>query len=1059
MCSFAYCNSTRRRVSFAELCAALHQCHFKGNFKAIWKELDKDGSGFITFDEFDSRAAEVLGAFEALVLDKYSSFLEAWKAFDVDGNGCLTESEFVSRCTVLGYAGNSRKLFKYLLSKAHNKHVTLSDFAPGAYQESLLDPDRNKDLSRKDSVSRAKAEENARRMERFDLRALKNLLVKKHGSLAAAWKQGLDLDRNGKLTFAEFSKAVRELGFHGNIKACWAELNADGSNDVSLAELDPKAHAHLFHFEQHVQANHGSYSEAWAAANIAPGTRIHEAKFQQLCREFDYDGDTKEVFKHLIAKPGVSSFSLTELDGRVLQESHYHPDRLNPTSAKEKLEAWNREKAAHDMAATDLAAMKRLLVNRYGSIPAAWRHSLDPDGNNQVSFAEFGNAMREIGYKGGIKDAWKELDKDGNGFITPDEFDPVSHRVLSRFRDWLEAWDFLDAKKNHRVDEPTFAQRCEELGYEGDTSKLFKYLLAHASFEFILLKDLDPNAAKELHVDPDRFSTQLKKEEYDRAQAEIKEQQKSQIASDVPSLMKLLRKRFGTITQAWRHGLDLHGNGRISFMEFCRALQQLCVRGNLKLIFKDLDFDGNGSLTLAEFDPQAHEAVAKFKELIQERYGSFPEAWSKLDTKKKGQMNETDLLEQCELLGYEGDASQLFRYLLYKARGTFITMEDLDPHAAHEHRLEVSDPKDVGAYDFKSLRSLLVNRYGTMPAAWKHCLDLRNNGFVGFVEFSKAMRMVGFKGSPRELWAELEKDEKGHVTLEAFDAQAFQDIKQFKELTLQRHGDMLTAWEVFDQNRNGSLDEAEFADICADLGYEGDSGRLFQMLLDEPCSVHLTLADVDFEAWQEPASDPERFSSGADLKAALERKAEEFMARGNVVADLPGLKRVLANKYGTMSCAWKHCMDSNKDGRISFMEWGKALRGEGFRGPIRELWLELDKDSNGTITLGEFDPESDKVLTEFRDLVLKSYATFPEAWASMFGVGEGDQVVEDAFTEGLFELGYEEDAHRLFRYLLEKPLENSHFIKLENFEPFHLKRSGRDLENALKEELVREGLI
>jgi len=141
------------------------------------------------------------------------------------------------------------------------------------------------------------------------------------------------------------------------------------------------------------------------------------------------------------------------------------------------------------------------------------------------------------------------------------------------------------------------------------------------------------------------------------------------------------------------------------------------------------------------------------------------------------------------------------------------------------------------------------------------------------------------------------------------------------------------------------------------------------------------------------------------------------------------------------------------------MEWGKALRGEGFRGPIRELWLELDKDSNGTITLGEFDPESDKVLTEFRDLVLKSYATFPEAWASLFGVGEGDQVVEDAFTEGLFELGYEEDAHRLFRYLLEKPLENSHFIKLENFEPFHLKKSGRDLENALKEELVREGLI
>merc|ERR1712232_231786 len=122
--------------------------------------------------------------------------------------------------------------------------------------------------------------------------------------------------------------------------------------------------------------------------------------------------------------------------------------------------------------------------------------------------------------------------------------------------------------------------------------------------------------------------------------------------------------------------------------------------------------------------------------------------------------------------------------------------------------------KDMGAADFPALKQLLVRKYGTMPAAWKHCLDPGDNGFVGFVEFCKCCRKVGFIGSPRQIWSELKKDPKGQITLSAFDAEAHAALTEFRELVLERYGNWLEAWSSFDANKNGAVDSDEFTFIC-----------------------------------------------------------------------------------------------------------------------------------------------------------------------------------------------------------------------------------------------------
>mmetsp|Transcript_31299 Transcript_31299/g.89821 ORF Transcript_31299/g.89821 Transcript_31299/m.89821 type:complete len:1481 (+) Transcript_31299:50-4492(+) len=1060
------------RISFAEFCKAMHEVGFRGVFKKTWAEMDTDGSGFITLDELDAHVHETLEAFSQLVREKYGSFAAAWKHFDTDGNGMLTESEFTTRCQALDYKGNSRKLFKHLLAAPGAKYIKLSDFAPEAYQQSGLQVDPYDHLSNKERVARERKEARVHFIETTDLPSLKRMLVNKYGSLSSAWRHGLDLDGNQMITFVEFCKAVRQIGFTGNIKALWVELNADDNNTISLEELDPKAHDVLSQFERHVREVHGGHLEAWRALGLPPTSRLDKAKFVKLCQDLGFPGNAHEVYKHLPLEPGKSSLTLADLDVRALQEAHLDPERSSPSSQRQKVSERKRQENALDFGPADWAALRKVMLRRYGTMTAAWKHCLDRDGNGRVTFLELSHAARELGYEGSVKDLWVELDRDGKGGIALEDLDARAHSALTRFRElvlarytggFLEAWSFFDSKKNQRVDEPTFTQKCKDLGYDGDPHQLFKYLLDDPSKDNITLADIDPKAAHESYLDPDRFDLHLrKKEKYEREQEWHK--QRGKYIDSVPSLMKLLVKKYGSLIGAWKHCLDVHGNNKISLMEFCRAMQQLGVGSGFKDLWTAIGQDKSGFITLGELDPKADRMLSEFRELLVSKYGNYLAAWNALDAAGKRRLTQSDFVQQCGLLGYSGDPHQLFRYLVDKPGCDFITLDDIDAQAAYESRidLEFSDKGERGqrrgAGDLVSLQQLLVRKYGTLPAAWKHCLDPNHNGWIGFVEFCKAMRQVGFVGGLRGLWDSLEKDSNGRVTLNAFDPEAHAALTDFRQLVMERHGGFLSAWKVFDRNGNTSVDEGEFELACTDLGYTGDTQRLFQWLLDEPCFDRLTLADLDPQAGHEALLDPDRHKDGSHKKLLLEREAAEERSRRKIVADLSSWQAVLVNQFGTLTSAWKHSLDINGDGHIAFSELCQALREVGFRGNVREIWAQLDKDKNGNITLEEFDPQAHEALSQFAQLVRGRFQSFSEAWGALFDPCSNGRIDEASFAKSCAELDYPGNAGKLYRYLLDKPLLNSHWLTLEDLEPHHLKKRGRAAEQELRRELDSEGV-
>merc|ERR1719487_3204013 len=106
------------------------------------------------------------------------------------------------------------------------------------------------------SLRDMRAIENARDLNATTGKEFNNLLMRRYGNLVRAWRLGLDRDGSGKLTFLEFCKSARELGFGGNVKALWQELDADGSGSVSLKELCPEVYELLMEFSRAVMAKY-----------------------------------------------------------------------------------------------------------------------------------------------------------------------------------------------------------------------------------------------------------------------------------------------------------------------------------------------------------------------------------------------------------------------------------------------------------------------------------------------------------------------------------------------------------------------------------------------------------------------------------------------------------------------------------------------------------------------------------------------------------------------------------------------------------------------------------
>jgi len=90
----------------------------------------------------------------------------------------------------------------------------------------------------------------------------------------------------------------------------------------------------------------------------------------------------------------------------------------------------------------------------------------------------------------------------------------------------------------------------------------------------------------------------------------------------------LLLKRSPSLSGAWRTIIDRHWQGRITLYDFTQACVEIGYSKKLK-VWRELDVDHAGSVTLSELDWEGAETLGKFYALLNQLYGSCKAAAKK----------------------------------------------------------------------------------------------------------------------------------------------------------------------------------------------------------------------------------------------------------------------------------------------------------------------------------------------------------------------------------------------------------------------------------------------
>merc|ERR1719478_157376 len=762
-----------------------------------------------------------------------------------------------------------------------------------------------------------------------------------------------------------------------------------------------------------------------------------------------------------------------------------------------------------NIAGEGVAGFKKILKRRYGSMYRAWRQGLDTSGDGKLSFTEFTDACRAIGYAGVVRKLWDELDDDASGVISLAELDPYVNQIVNQFFNFfltkyndnmISAWvECFDTKKKNRITVEEFVEACTTAGAfkkKKDAKNVFYEFLTDPSVPKLTLDQIDQVAADCYKRGDYRMVTANRKGITPGAKNNMKEMQEGMTfmerqkqqnsalwlmelslqqrahqdqaakekkmadigAKSLKAFKQLLATKYGSILGAWRRALDVSGDGKLSFMEFTNACRAIGYAGSVSKLWKQLDDDDSGVITLFELDPPADRAMKAFDKMIKEVFGDYYTAWTKwYEPEKTGQLELYKFVKKTNQLGYKSGkykAADLIKALVPSEKSAYLMLRDLSKEAYErlldeynvraeaEEKRKQEARKDIGARTLSGFKAALCRRVGNLARAWRDGLDVSGDGKLSYTEFTQACRNIGYVGSIKALFKEMDPG-TGVIRHEHLDLESYTLMTSFHDLLRKKFGNTLKGWKHgLDLDKNGRLDYDEFIERCAALGYEGDAAILYDCLLREKGSKYLTLFDVDKKAFEALEHGDEDMMAEDKVDASklsfqerqethrshqirvmvgkdIRENTEEFWVQREqndmCGVGVAGFRHLLEVRYGGTVGGWTMGVDRIGTGRLSWMMFCKGCRNIGFIGNFRQVWNELDDDGSGTVSLMELDPPAGAALLEFRDMMVQKFTVVVEGWNDLAsGLGHIDKA---AFVKKMKQYGYKQNPAKLFEWL------------------------------------------
>ncbi|CAE7426070.1 USP20 [Symbiodinium natans] len=358
------------RLSYFEFLRACKHMQVS-NARAVWSALGR--SGFVSLQELDPVLAQQLGVLATKLWSLCGSVEEAWRhCFNRASRLRVSRDDFVQACEGLGFK-HGEACFTELCSEKARTGMSRKEFGflhtwmGRGPDRGFIDPPPSRwEKERRPWTPPQPVLKKFERRKKF-----KDCLLRSYGNFVRAWREGLDRDHNDKLDYHEFSAAVKDVGYPGNPRELWEELDANHNGYVSLWELDQPTAELLKAFVDSALASAGTWRSFWSELlDIRCDDRVRLAEFRDACTLIAFDGDVDTLFELLdtdktryLTWATTSWLSSAELDEEEEDQEDEYPDFMKPTKSQRRL--------AHNKARDHRVRVKRFEGRARGEIPGS----------------------------------------------------------------------------------------------------------------------------------------------------------------------------------------------------------------------------------------------------------------------------------------------------------------------------------------------------------------------------------------------------------------------------------------------------------------------------------------------------------------------------------------------------------------------------------------------------------------------------------------------------------------------------------------------------------------
>lgn len=528
------------------------------------------------------------------------------------------------------------------------------------------------------------------------------VLRDKCGSVVKAWRSVLDPQAVGELLFSEFVEALTSLHWQGNTSSLWgalvrrAHLN-NRDTVVGLSEVSPDDNRALEQFKSWLQQKFDGAIEFFQKlTGKSPNASVSYAEFMRACQAYRVPAHLKLVWEFL-DPDGVQAISLKdiaylEISGlkrkAAMDPSFVMSLEAAKTSSHSQRKRARLQQRAQNVALTDF--LRKLKAASGGSFIRGFRNILDRNGNLCISKVEMLKGCRQVAFSGDFMALWKAMDQDGDGSVQLPEMDVRMALVLASFKKWcserhggcVNAMQHLAAINKRRTSKwnlDDFINAILNSGWQGlHTTPPCSMKQAAA----MVHEAADDTGTRSIIAQDVAFLDKWEPTPWlcEEPDYEGKNQ-----------LILVLQNRYKNLIVAWRRLFDRNNKNKITFKEFQHACGYMQIK-NPPGIWRALDTDHCGFISLKSIDPASAQVLLDFKEWAEDTFGSIQFAFRVLDATHSNAVSLPVFKRMLSEFGLQVDARILFQSL----------KPDVGGKQQRDARLRLDDMKHLQTWESPS---------------------------------------------------------------------------------------------------------------------------------------------------------------------------------------------------------------------------------------------------------------------------------------------------------------------------------------------------------------------